>query len=78
MTKFIVGKTYWMRSLCNYDCVWHCEVLSRTAKFVDVKISGYKEPFRCKVREMDEVECCNPLGRYSMAPILRAENEEEK
>ena len=78
MKKFEVGKTYFMRSVGDYDCIWYCEILSRTAKFVTVKVSGYVDPVRVgiKLDEYRQQEECFPLGRYSMAPLLRAENEE--
>ena len=76
MKKFEVGKTYWMRSICDYDCVWYCKVESRTAKFVTLKIEGDRTVVRCKVTESEDSERCYPTGRYSITPCLRAENEE--
>jgi hypothetical protein len=73
MTKFELDKTYFMRSVCDYNCIWNATVLKRTAKFVTLKVDGEKDPVRCKVSEYDNSEMCYPLGKYSMAPILRAE-----
>ena len=60
------------RSVCDNNCIFKAKVLSRTAKFVTVKVEGYKEPKRCKISIFDEVEVIWPLGSYSMAPIMRA------
>ena len=77
MIKFKPGKTYSMRSICDHDCIWHCEIISRTAKFVTLKIEGDRTVVRCGVTEMDDSERCYPSGKYSMAPVLRAESKEE-
>lgn len=71
--NFKSGKTYEMHSICNYDCIWGCEVLKRTKSFVTLKVVGYTDPIRCKIKIMDNQETCLPLGNYSMAPRLRAE-----
>lgn len=36
MTKFEIGKTYSMRSICNQDCVWTYTVTARTAKTITI------------------------------------------
>ena len=77
MKKFKVGKTYNMRSICDDECIWYCEIISRTAKFVTMKVSGYRDPIRAIVGELNLGEICSPLGHYSMSPLLRAENEVE-
>lgn len=69
--KFETGKTYMMRSVCNYDCVWTAEVVKRTAKTVTLLMDG--ETKNCRVREYEGVEEVMPLGRYSMAPVLKAD-----
>lgn len=68
--KFETGKTYTARSVCDYDCVFSMDVMSRTEKTVTVKVMG--ETKRCKIKEIDGVEAVYALGRYSMAPLFRA------
>ena len=36
MTKFEIGKTYSMRSICDHDCVWTYTVTARTAKTITI------------------------------------------
>lgn len=69
--KFIVGKTYSVRSICDYDCVFKFEVLARTDKTVTIKKHG--NVVRRKIRVSDGVEKIDPLGRYSMSPVLSAD-----
>jgi hypothetical protein len=71
---FQVGRTYYCRSFCDYDCVWQFTVAKRTAKFVTLD-DGRGEVRRVGVRVWDNVEACSPLGTYSMAPVLTAEKE---
>lgn len=68
--QFQTGRTYSVRSLCDYDCIFQFEVLGRTDKTVTIKVHG--EPTRRKVKLVDGVETIDPLGRYSMSPVLRA------
>lgn len=71
-TAFLLGQSYECRSFCDYDCVWQFTVAKRTAKFVTlVEDSG--DVRRVGVRVWNGVETCNPLGTYSMAPVLTAE-----
>ena len=77
MKEFEIGKTYWMRSVCDYKCIWYCKIVSRTARFITMEVSGYVDPVRVIVTQWDDAEHCSPLGKYSMSPLLRAENEEE-
>jgi hypothetical protein len=71
MTKFEVGKTYVTRSIGDHDCRWSFKVVSRTEKMITV--SGDGETKRIKVGNYDGVETAYPLGRYSMAPSIRAD-----
>lgn len=72
MKKFEVGPTYEMRSVCDHNCVWLGTVLKRTDKFVTMYIPGHGD-VRGKVTVHDGVETLLPLGRYSMAPMMRAD-----
>jgi len=73
MKNFKINTTYQMRSACDHNCIWTAKVIKRTAKFVTLEVSGEKELVRCGVFVYENVECCKPLGSYSMCPILRAD-----
>lgn len=75
MKKFEVGKVYYCRSLCDYDCKWFYEILSRTDKTMTIREVGYSETKRVKIytRTFNDCESAMPMGRYSMAPVLTAE-----
>jgi hypothetical protein len=72
MTKFLVGKTYTTRSICDYECIFSATVLQRTAKTVTVQLDGNKI-VRRGLSEWNGAEMFYPYGRYSMAAIMRAE-----
>lgn len=67
LKQFVVGKTYYTRSICDNDCVWGHSIRSRTAKMVTL---GNGKRFRIAV--WDGVETIKPQGSYSMCPVLRA------
>lgn len=81
--EFEVGKTYQMRSACDYDCVWTYKVVARNIKTIyiqQIKSNGEK----CKVQYFRVIksltvyrkaESIRPLGKFSMAPVLSADNE---
>ena len=74
MRVFEVGKEYSMRSACDNECVWRFKVVARTEKTVTLvglnnKDGGVK---RISKAYSDDGEAVLPLGRYSMAPVLRA------
>jgi hypothetical protein len=69
--RFKAGQSVSCRSLCDYDCVWSGTIVKRTAKTVTVKLENERER-RCKIHEIRGEEFIFPLGRYSMAPIIRA------
>ena len=72
MEKFEAGKTYMMRSACDHECVWKFTVMSRTAQMITIK-DEYGKVRKCRVSKTCALEeSIFPLGRYSMAPILRA------
>lgn len=72
MTKqFQIGSTYTCRSACDYNCVFSFKVVSRSAQFV--QLQGFDNRLRRrKVRVVDGAEQCDPLGVYSMSPVIRA------
>jgi len=73
MIKFETGKTYRMRSICDYNCIWDLKIISRTAKTVTLKIENEVKRFR--VKEHDGAEFVMPLGSFSMSPALSASKE---
>ncbi len=79
MTKrFETGTTYYTRSACNHECIFSFEVVSRTEKTVTLR-SPHRRDVRRKVRiGEDGVERCDPHGRYSMSPVISAEDNRVK
>lgn len=75
MKQFEVGSTYSCRSICDYDCIFSFMVVSRSAKTVTIRGVNNARDARRKVRVVDGVEHIDPLGRYSMSPVLTAERE---
>ena len=68
---FTTGNTYKMRWVGDADAVTLCKVIKRTAKFVTLDVDGFGVQ-RVAVKPCDQGESCLPLGRYSMAPCLKA------
>jgi hypothetical protein len=73
MIQFQTGKTYYCRSICDYDCVFIFTVVKRTAKFVT--LSSDQGTKRVGVSEGYEGghEVAYPHGKYSMCAVLRAD-----
>lgn len=72
--KFEVGKSYFCRSACNYECVWTFKVIKRTDKTIVLYgsfIDGEKQK-RLRIFSDNVTEWCMPMGHYSMAPALFA------
>lgn len=76
ITTFEVGRTYWTRSMCDYDCIYRFTILARTAKTVTVEVHG--NTVRRGLSVVDGEECFRPFGNYSMAAIIRARGVEPK
>jgi len=75
MTKFLVGKTYQTRSICDHDCIFSITILARTDKTVTIADHNGK-PVRRKLGLNDRgAECFMPFGSYSMAPCIQADRE---
>jgi hypothetical protein len=75
--QFEIGKSYSVHSVCNWDCVWTFKVISRTTSTITLKDrKGEKKTCRInkKLTSYDNVESVMPMGSYSFAPILRADN----
>ena len=71
---FQVGNTYAMRWIGDADRLTPCKVVKRTAKFVTFEVDGWGVQ-RVSVRVYEGSEVANPLGRYSMAPCVKAIRE---
>jgi hypothetical protein len=72
MNQFQIGRTYSTRSICDYDCVFSFTILGRTAKTVTTQI--HSKIVRRGLSLWDGVEQFSPYGRYSMAPIVGADD----
>lgn len=74
MTKFEIGKEYSCRSICDHECAWTFTVTARTEKTITVTDGEKTKKLRIiqGLSEWNGTESCYPLGKYSMAPILRA------
>lgn len=68
---FEVGQTYSCRSVCSHDTIWTFTVESRTARFATL-VDSWGDRSRVGIKTDDDGEWMLPLGRYSMAPVLRA------
>ena len=71
MIQFEVGKTYYTRSICDYDTIYAFEILRRTAQTVWVEVRGKVVARRLSVH--DNAEAFRPFGSYSMAAIITAD-----
>lgn len=70
MTTFEIGKTYQTRSVCDHECKISVTVASRTAKFI-TDVDGK----RLGVTVWNGTEQVRPWGRYSMAPVVGADQD---
>jgi hypothetical protein len=68
--QFQVGRTYSTRSICDHGCIYSFEILARTKSTVAVTVEGKEVKRKIAVRE--GIETFYPLGKYSMAPVIRA------
>lgn len=74
MTTFQVGKTYWTRSICDYDCIYSFLILARTTKSVTVQVHG--KTVRRGLSVYNGVEQFKPFGSYSMCAVIGADRAE--
>jgi len=71
MKKFEVGRIYFARSLCDYNCIFSYKILRRTQKTATIKtMCGIK---RRKIYVWKDVETIHPEGKFSMCPVLKAD-----
>lgn len=74
ITRFEVGKAYFCRSACDYDCIWTYEVVRRSDSSIWIRdLDETKAPVRRSIKIWSGVETCQPKGSYSMAPSLSAD-----
>ena len=67
-THFEVGKTYWDRSACDWDCVFTMTVVRRTDKTL------WTEDGKClRIRQNGNTETVRPFGTYSMCAVMSAD-----
>lgn len=73
---FVVGDSFYCRSLGDWDCIYAFTVLKRTAKFVTLQY--FDDTMRVGVKiDSEGSEYCHPFGVYSMCVTLRAINKDE-
>lgn len=70
--QFETGKTYGNNFICNSDSWFYFTVVRRTAKTVWIKNNNSDEVTKRKIDVYDDVEQCNPFGKFSMSPTLNA------
>ncbi len=71
MKQFTVGKEYNCSSVCDHNCWWYFTITKRTDKSVWIK-DNENQIVRKKIDVYMDEETIYPLGKYSMAPILGA------
>lgn len=71
MKKLVAGN-YETRFIGDSELKLNVKVLSRTAKRLTFKVNG--ETKKAGISVFEEQEYFYPLGRYSMASIIRAEH----
>ena len=74
--KFEVGKTYKTTSNCDSNCIYTFKIVKRTEKTVTT-INKHGKQKLYRVRIIDGVEKFS-LGRYSLASIISASDEERQ
>jgi len=72
VTKFETGATYKMRFICDADATCEIKVVKRTEKSITIIDPHTQDSKRCKINIHDNSEYIFPLGKYSMAPVLKA------
>lgn len=73
MKTFEIGKTYTSRFITDSNCKLEIKILSRTAKRIKFFNPVDERESTVSVKVVDGVEIAYPLGKYSMAPTLKAD-----
>lgn len=74
--KFETGKTYYVRSIGDHNCIWRFTVVRRSASSVWVTGCDHNERGAVTRRGLSNYDGCetfSPFGRYSMSPTVSAE-----
>ena len=69
--RFEAGVSYFCRSACDSNCIWHFRIIRRTESSVWVEVNG--KECRRGIRVWSGVEKFEPFGRYSMSPVVSAD-----
>lgn len=69
------GQILKARSACDHDCIFSVQIIDRKGKFATVKAQGITK--RIKIMVDDAGEYIYGLGKFSMAPIFRANQMQE-
>lgn len=69
--QFQAGKTYWTRSITDYDTIFSFTIMGRTAKTVTIQVHG--KTVKRGVSVYDGREQFKPFGTYSMCAIISAD-----
>lgn len=72
ITRFQNGRTYACRSICDHECIYRFDVIGRTEKTVTIRSIFGDKRRKVRVDPYENCEVIDPLGRYSMSPVLRA------
>lgn len=71
MIKFEVGKKYYDRSLCDWNCIFEIEIIKRTEKMITYNYEGQTRRSKLHISD-DGIEYIRP-DNYSMAPRFDAD-----
>lgn len=74
MNKFEPGKTYFTRSICDYECIFKITIASRTEKTI---LTTEGKRLRVSTKYTPDTEQVWPFGKFSMAPSIGADSEEK-
>lgn len=72
MAKFQENTKYKTRFISDADSTLVVKVYTVSEKSVAIMVEGEGHSRRCKIHNDGETDFIYPLGRYSMAPIIRA------
>jgi hypothetical protein len=68
--QFQVGRTYYDRSACDYDCIFSFKILARTAKTITTEVHG--KIVKRGLSIWSDAETFKPFGSYSMCAVVSA------
>lgn len=68
---FEVGRTYWTRSICDWECIHRITITRRTAKTIRTACGK-----TLRISSWQGVEQVKPFGSYSMCAVIGADRAE--